>query len=162
MAVELLLVRHGESEANAGRSDDADCALSGKGREQARQLAHRLLAHDLSGWVGLTSPYRRATQTAEEIATVTGLSFAVDEAVREWAGPAMVNGRHYPAESGEQLVERLKGFLRRHDGRKLVVVSHAAPIAALTQVAWGETPNTKVQFWDGVGNCCLRWLRTTV
>ena len=74
----------------------------------------------------------------------------------------MVNGRQYPAESGEQLIERLKGFLRRHDGRKLVVVSHAAPIAALTQVAWGETPNTKVQFWDGVDNCCLRWLRTTV
>ena len=160
MAVDIMLIRHGESEANAGRSSDADCSLSETGLEQARQLAQRLVNHDLSGFVGLTSPYRRTMQTAEEIAKVTGISFAEEEAVREWAGAATVNGRHYPVESGEQLVERLADFLRRHEGRK-VVVSHAAPIAALVELVGGRTPDTSGPFWEGIENCCLLRLRTT-
>ena len=38
MAVELLLIRHGQSEANAGLSLDPDCSLSETGLEQAREL----------------------------------------------------------------------------------------------------------------------------
>ena len=75
--------------------------------------------------------------------------------MREWAGPATVNGKHYAAESGGQLIERLAEFLRRHDERKVVIVSHAAPIAALIAVAEGRVPNTSVPFWDGIDNCCL-------
>ena len=159
MTTDLIIIRHGESEANVGLSKEADCSLTEKGREQAREVAHRLSAHDLSGYVGLTSPYCRAKKTAEEIANLTGLSFTVDENIREWAGAATVNGKHYPAESGEELTERLRAFLRQHEHRKLVVVSHAAPIAVLMQLAWGETPNTEGEFWAGVPNGCLRWLR---
>ena len=155
MSVDLLLVRHGQSEANAGLSLDPDCSLSDTGLEQARQLRLRLADHDLSGFIALTSPYRRTRQTAEQIAKVTGMAFAVDEGVREWAGPATVDGKHYPAESGGQLVERLADFLRRHDGRKVLVVSHAAPIAGLIRLAEGRTPDTSVPFWDGIDNCCL-------
>jgi len=161
MTVELILIRHAESEGNAGLSNDPDCALTAAGFEQARQLARRLIELDLSGFAGLSSPYRRARQTAEVIADMTGLSFTIDEGVREWGPATTVDGRHYPSESGEDLIERMKDFLRRHEGRKLLVVSHAAPIGALTQVAWGETPNTQGPFWDGIGNCCLRWLRST-
>lgn len=161
MAVELMIIRHGESEGNIGRSTDPDCALSEKGLEQARQLALRLTEHDLSGFAGLTSPYRRARQTAEEIALATGLTFTVDEDIREWAAAATIGGRHYPAESREELAERLRGFLRRQEGRKLLLVSHAAPIAVLTHLAWGETPRMDGEFWAGVGNCCMRWLKTT-
>ena len=79
MSVELLLIRHGQSEANAGLSLDLDSSLSDTGLEQARQLAQRLGDHDLSGFVALTSPYRRTRQTADEIAKATGMTFAVDE-----------------------------------------------------------------------------------
>jgi broad specificity phosphatase PhoE len=124
-------------------------------------VAQRLAGYDLRGFSGLVSPYRRTRQTAEAIALETGLSFAIEESVREWGPAATIHGRHYPVEPGEQLIGRLKTFLSRYEGRKLVVVSHAAPIAALTQIAWGEIPNTQVIFWEGIGNCCLRWLRAT-
>ncbi len=42
MAVELIIIRHGESEANVGRSTDADCGMTDHGLEQARQVARRL------------------------------------------------------------------------------------------------------------------------
>jgi len=161
MNLELLVIRHGESEANIGRSTDVDCPLSENGLEQARLVARRVSRCDLRGFVGLTSPYRRALQTAAEVTKAAGLEFAVDESIREWAAAATINGRHYPAESGQQLVARLGDFLARHDGRKLVVISHAAPIAVLIQLAWGEVPNTEGAFWAGVPNGCLRWLKTT-
>ncbi|MGE5612237.1 MAG: histidine phosphatase family protein [Bacillota bacterium] len=162
MAVELILIRHGESEGNVGRSSDPDCPLTEAGLEQARQVGRQLAGYDLRGFAGLVSPYRRTRQTAEAIALATGLSFAIEEGVREWGPAATINNRHYPVEPGEQLVERLRDFLRRYEGRKLVVISHAAPIAALTQVAWGESPNTQGAFWEGVNNCCLRWLKATL
>lgn len=161
MTTELLLIRHGESEGNVGRSTDPDCALTDNGLGQARALGARLAGHDLSGFTALTSPYARTVHTAAQIALATGLSFDIDERIREWGGTATVRGRLYPQETPDQVVVRLEAFLREHRGRKLLIVSHAAPIALLTQLAWGETPTTQGPFWAGVSNCCFRWLRTT-
>jgi ribonuclease H / adenosylcobalamin/alpha-ribazole phosphatase len=162
MTTELLLIRHGESEANAGRASTADdCALTNAGLEQSRQLAQRLAAHDLQGFTGLVSPYRRARQTAAPIAQATGLSFAVEDAIREWGPAITIDGRHYPEETIEEAAARLKEFLRRHRDRKLVLVSHATPIWLLTQLAWGEPCHTDAPFWSNVGNCCLRSVRST-
>lgn len=161
MATELILIRHGESEANVGRSKDPDCPITENGLDQARRLARRIQTLDLAGFVALTSPYQRTTQTANEIARATGLSFTLDEGVREWGDVATVGGREYPKESVHELVERLGDFLRRHEGRRLIVVSHAAPIAILTHLAWGEIPVTTGPFWLEVPNCSLRWLRAT-
>lgn len=161
MATELLLIRHGESEGNTGASKDPDCGLTANGVEQAGRIGLRLARYDLGGFAFVASPYRRTVRTAAEIAAATGRSFTTDERVREWGVLATIEGRAYPAETTGELVERLRGFLREREGQKLVVVSHAAPIAVLTQLAWGETPNTDGAFWYGVGNCCLRWLRAT-
>ena len=161
VTTELLMIRHGQSEANVGRSTDPDCALTEFGLEQARSAARRLVAFDLAGFAAVTSPYRRARQTAREIAAATGLTFAEDEAVREWGATATVGGRTFEKEPVEQTVRRLEQFLRERRGQRLVVVSHAAPIAILTQLAWGEPPNTTGEFWLGVGNCCPRLLKTT-
>jgi len=158
---ELLLIRHGESEGNAGTSTDPDCSLTDLGRQQARGLAERLARLDLSGFVGLTSPYRRAVQTAREITDATGLAFEEDDAIREWGTTATVNSREYPNEPIEHVVVRLTEFLRQNQGHKLLIVSHAAPIAILTQLAWGEPPVTQGQFWLGVGNCRPRWVKGT-
>ena len=160
MAVDLILIRHGESEANVGLSDDPDCALTELGLEQARRLAHQLTEYDLRGFAALTSPYRRARQTAAEIEAITGLPFTVEEAVREWGAAATIDGRHYPVESGEELILRLEDFLRRYEGRKLVITSHAAPIGVLLALARGERPEVSWQLWEGIGNCCLRRVST--
>jgi broad specificity phosphatase PhoE len=80
----------------------------------------------------------------------------VEERVREWGDLAAIGGRQYPKETAQELVARLERFLLCHAGRMLVVVSHAAPIAVLTQLAAGESPNTQGEFWADVENCCLR------
>jgi len=158
---ELLMVRHGQSEGNTGASTDPDCVLTELGLEQARSLARRLKGLDLEGFVGITSPYRRAIQTAEALARSVGLAFEVDADLREW-GPAATIGRQaYAQEPVLDTVHRLKAFLRRRAGQRLFIVSHAAPIALLTHIAWGEPPVTEGPFWAGVGNCCPRWLRVT-
>jgi probable phosphoglycerate mutase len=158
---ELLMVRHGESEANVGLSVDPDCSLTARGLEQARALAPRLAEFDLRGFAGVCSPYRRALQTADALAAATGLRFEVDPDVREWGATAVVGGQTYPQEPIAETVQRLERFLRRRQGQRLLVVAHAAPIALLTQLAWGEKPVIEGQFWVGVGNCCPRWVKTT-
>lgn len=156
---ELLLIRHAESEGNTGQSSDPDCRLTDRGRGQARDLARQLAAADVGGFDAVCSPYRRTVDTAGLIAGTTGLRFAIDPAVREWGPTATVDRQHYPPEPIAAVIERLSGFLDRCRGRRVVVVSHAAPIALLTELAWGEPPTTEGRFWVGVGNCRPRWVR---
>jgi broad specificity phosphatase PhoE len=96
---ELVLVRHGESVGNladaaarkkgAGRLElsarDADVELSDAGREQATALAERLveMVHDARPSLVLSSPYRRASETARTALAETGLEVVVDERLRE-------------------------------------------------------------------------------
>jgi broad specificity phosphatase PhoE len=161
MMTELLLIRHGQSEANIGISTDPDCRLTDEGIAQARAVGLRLALFDLSGFELICSPYARTMHTAAEIAAATGLSIEVEERVREWGEVATIRKRQFHKETPGELIARLKEFLALYRGRRLAVVSHAAPIAVLTQLAWGETPNVEGPFWNGVDNCCLRWVRTT-
>ena len=158
---ELLLIRHGESEGNIGRSSDPDCSLSELGLEQAQKLAHRLSRYDLGDFVALTSPYRRAVQTAEILSPAIGLPFVVEDSIREWGEVCTVNGTLYQKESTEELILRLSKFLHHIHGKKLVVVSHASPIAILSQLAWGEPPSTEGEFRSSIAHCCPRWLKVT-
>ena len=63
----LLLIRHGESTANAeGRwQGHADFSLSERGRRESERLAERLAAWPIDALY--TSPLRRARETEEEI-----------------------------------------------------------------------------------------------
>jgi 2,3-bisphosphoglycerate-dependent phosphoglycerate mutase len=58
------LIRHGESESNAGApsADPGACLLTARGQDQANRLAAALPA---APSLIVTSPYRRAAQTAE-------------------------------------------------------------------------------------------------
>ncbi len=161
MASELLLIRHGESEANVGLSKDPNCNLTPNGVLQAGELGRKLAKYDLREFSGLVSPYARARQTAAEITAETQIAFTVEPLIREWGDVATVEGTEYPKESVDQLAERLRDFLKRYEERKLIVISHAAPIAVMTQLAWGEMPHVRGEFWAGIPNCCQRWLRTT-
>ena len=100
-------------------------------------------------------------QTAEVLAKAVGLRFEIDTDLREWGATAVVGGQTYPQEPVADTVTRLEGFLRRRSGQRMLIVAHAAPIAILTQLAWGEKPVTEGQFWVGVGNCCPRWVKAT-
>jgi probable phosphoglycerate mutase len=154
--VELILVRHGESEYNVGLSRHLDSRLTERGREQSRKVAAELAELDLGDFAGIVSPYRRARDTAAIIAEATGVDFEVDELVREWGEAVVIEGRRYEHEPIEQVVQRLRRFVEGRRGQRLLVVSHGTPVAILTQLARGEEPVTVGEFWAGVENCCLR------
>lgn len=61
----IFLIRHGESESNAGLpTHSPECGgLTQRGQEQAQDIAHFLRDYSLD--LIITSPYRRAIQTAE-------------------------------------------------------------------------------------------------
>lgn len=95
----ITLVRHGESAGNLADTDarereaeelaldarDADVELSDRGREQARALGAWLASarDDDRPTLVLTSPYRRAADTAHLAAGDTGIEMVVDERLRE-------------------------------------------------------------------------------
>jgi broad specificity phosphatase PhoE len=85
----MILIRHGQSEFNVhyGRTRQdpgiRDPVLTDEGRAQAHAAAAALGAHDLRRLI--SSPYRRALETAEIIAGALGLPVAIDPTVGERA-----------------------------------------------------------------------------
>lgn len=100
-AVELLLIRHGESEGNVAATEarlagaevidvparDADVNLSDTGREQAKALGTALarIAEEFRPDAVVSSPYIRAQQTAEIAVETAGWPVKVrtDERLRD-------------------------------------------------------------------------------
>jgi glucosyl-3-phosphoglycerate phosphatase len=83
----MILVRHAESEWNRlfsrTRIDPgiADPPLTSTGRHQATRLADRLAEAGVSRLV--TSPYRRALETATIVGNALGLAITVEPLIRE-------------------------------------------------------------------------------
>jgi broad specificity phosphatase PhoE len=100
-AVELILIRHGESEGNVAATDarlagaevidvparDADVNLSGTGEDQAKALGTALarIAEEARPDAVVSSPYARARQTAEIAVETAGWPVEVrtDERLRD-------------------------------------------------------------------------------
>lgn len=151
----LILVRHGETAVNAeGRLQGrVETELTGRGREQAARVASAIARTGAARLV--TSPLRRAVETAEAIAAVTGLAIEVDDRLAElhygdWEGsrfeelPAGAFARwradpSFAPPGGESLVavrarvvpavEELLG-----GAEPVVAVTHVSPIKAA--VVW--------------------------
>jgi broad specificity phosphatase PhoE len=156
LPAELILVRHGRSAQNAGLTTDLNSPLTDLGRQQAAGVTAQLAKLDLRGWIGVTSPYLRARQTAEQIAAATGVPLTIDDAVREWGQTITIDRIEYPHEPIEDVVRRLERFLVARQGQRCLIVSPGTPIALLTQLARREQPTIVGSFWEGVENCCLR------
>ena len=169
---ELVLVRHGESQGNvadrealdAGKAyldldvRDADVELSETGRKQAESVREHLRSLPEDQWPTaiVSSPYRRARQTAEIVAEGLDVPFVVDERVRErdlgafdgmtWIGIEQEFGQeskrraragkyYYRPPGGESwcdVVLRVRQVLlelqERYAGERLWVFSHQATI----------------------------------
>jgi ribonuclease H / adenosylcobalamin/alpha-ribazole phosphatase len=161
-----LLLRHGQTPMSvqkryAGRSD---VPLTDVGVQQAVAAAKRLASADLG--VIVTSPLRRAVQTAGEVAAVTGVPVVTDEGFAEadfgaWDGLTFAEVRErWPAEvtdwladpqvappGGESLAEvsaRVTDALRRvladRERQRVLIVSHVTPIKTLITAALGAPP----------------------
>ena len=156
-----LLLRHGETPMSvqkryAGRSD---VPLTDTGVLQAAAAAKRLASAGIG--VIVTSPLLRATQTAQEVAEVTGAPVVTDEGFREtdfgaWDGLTFAEVRQrWPADvtawladpavappGGESLVEvgarvteALHRVLTGHQQQTILIVSHVTPIKTLVAAA---------------------------
>ena len=81
----LVLVRHGQ--ATAGWDADLDPGLSGRGVEQARAAATELATLEETPWVILTSPLRRAQETAAPLAAAWAVPAVVEPDIGEIPSP---------------------------------------------------------------------------
>jgi probable phosphoglycerate mutase len=107
----LILVRHGESVGNATETftDSPEVPLTELGRAQARESAE-LLSKLFRPVRLISSPFRRAVETAEIIAEVLALPIDVEPNVRE-QDLGDLHGQPYEA------APRSPGFHQHHFGQ---------------------------------------------
>ena len=161
--VHAFLLRHGETPLSpeARFSGRGDPELTDKGHAQAKAAAARFAGRDITAVV--SSPLRRATQTAAAVAEVTGGEVVIDDDLVEtdfgdWEGhtwaeiqanwpDALARWLGDPSlappagESFTEVFERVAKARARlassYVGRTIVVVSHVTPIKALLREALG-------------------------
>ncbi len=163
----LLLVRHGQTQANIDQvwHGHTDTPLTELGQRQAQRLgAH--FHHYLSDIDAIyASPLQRARITAEQIAAVSGISLTLDprlieQGVGDWEGRSfkelrdelgffsgLMRDQHHSAPGGEsrhqvttRFVTAVEEFQRNHPGQNIVVVAHGVAIAfALAHWVNGDT-----------------------
>ncbi len=155
-ATTLMLVRHGQTANTVARvfcgPGGGDPGLNDGGREQVRRAAETLAASSVDAV--LTSPMRRARETADLIAAEIGLPVVVADGYREcafgaWDGLTLQQVREqWPGEldswldfadarppDGESIAEaqqrveaELQSTLSAYAGKTVVIVSHVNPI----------------------------------
>jgi broad specificity phosphatase PhoE len=172
----LLLVRHGESEGNRDRrfSHDTDIALTELGERQAR-IVGATIARDFRPRRIVSSPYRRARDTATFIAAALGHQEAIDvepdlheRSIGVLAGEPYRATRQDPSyrperfwewrpEGGESLEDVraragrvLEQLAARYPDEDVVVVSHGGVMLAVCAHLEGAWTRTTV-----AGNCDL-------
>ncbi|MDP8911236.1 MAG: histidine phosphatase family protein [Actinomycetota bacterium] len=162
----ILLARHGETDWNRDRrfQGHADPPLNERGREQARELAHKLAGVEVAAVY--TSPLRRARETAEIVAAAAGVELRVEPHLREvdvgdWTALTVDevqqrfpeqyarwrahethgwNGGESYETLGERVVPALLTIGDAHPGATIVAVTHGGPIRAIAGVIAGLDP----------------------
>ncbi|MEV5557329.1 bifunctional RNase H/acid phosphatase [Nonomuraea wenchangensis] len=163
VATSLLLLRHGETELSLERrfSGLGDPELTPNGLSQAEAAAVRLSREPYRPDVIVSSPLKRARQTAAAIAARTGLDVEVDDELREadfgeWEGHTFTEvQRRWPAELAAWLADpeaappggesfavaarRVQAagerLVERYEGKTVLAVSHVTPIKMLLRLA---------------------------
>lgn len=150
--MELLLVRHGlplRVERKDGKP--ADPSLSPEGVLQARRVAHFLSADGIGAIV--SSPLRRARETAEPLAALLGLEVAIERGVSEVDAEADayvpleelkrqdytawqrairggIFGARDPNAFQREVVDALERVIASNSGRRVAVFCHGGVINA--------------------------------
>jgi len=145
---EVVVARHGESEASSRGIVGGDTALTERGREQAEELGRQLSSDEFD--LCLTSPAKRALETARLALSGRDTPVAVESELRDiefgqWEGRPLEEYRrwvagHSPTEAvrgGESRAATLsriagafRGMLDRRE-RRLLVVAHGITVSAL-------------------------------
>jgi len=90
----VYLIRHGQSEDNVREVfQSPESPLTKKGEKQAKNIAKRI--SKLSFDILISSPFKRAKQTAEIIAKKTNKKLELSELFTERIKPTYINGKPY-------------------------------------------------------------------
>jgi ribonuclease H / adenosylcobalamin/alpha-ribazole phosphatase len=164
----LLMLRHGQTEYSAQRrySGRADLPLTELGERQAAAAAARL-ANTNGVAAVVSSPLRRARQTAQPVADALGVPLTVHDGLTEtdfgaWEGLTFAEARERDPDlhtrwltdtslappGGESMdavhrrVRRVRDqLITEHGAATLIVVSHVTPIKALLRMALDAGPS---------------------
>lgn len=150
--MEIWLLRHAAAEERAESGRDADRALSEDGHRRAREVARGLAELDSGIELILTSPYRRARQTAEPVARALRLTSKLREtqALEPSSDP-----------------DEILGEVRAEPAQVILLVGHEPHLGALlgrlvSGRAGLEIPMKKAALarltWEGSGPATLRAL----
>lgn len=148
-------IRHGESISNTknvlDNGTDAENVLTEKGRDQVISAFADLQAKGITKII--TSPVIRAQETASMIAAELGISFEVDDRLREfdhgvWDGKSIdqfykdnpglqtifnyqIPGAESRAEVRARMLQTLFACEEKYQGEKVLIVTHGGPLWTL-------------------------------
>jgi phosphohistidine phosphatase len=132
--MQIYLLRHGIAEDGRAGQPDSERALTGEGREKLRRVLRRAKAAEVVPGVILSSPYRRAMETAEEAANVLG-----------YAGKLVRTRALTPEASPAQAWEEIRG--RQEEG-SVLLASHEPLMSSLAAFLLGS-PGLQVDMKKG-------------
>jgi probable phosphoglycerate mutase len=145
----LLLVRHGETDWNAGRrwQGHTDVPLNARGREQAHALAEQLVAEPPDAIYA--SDLSRARETAEIAGARLGLPVVtepdlreIDVGSREGLTADEVGDRPWDGEPHEahavRVLRALRGIAAAHPGGRVLVVAHGGSLRRVQEEVGAE------------------------
>jgi uncharacterized phosphatase len=161
----IYFVRHGQSEANlecvfAGQKNDA--VLTEKGKEQAHEVGRSILEKELSFSRIISSPLKRARETAEIIAQDIGFDLSkieYDQRVQEY-DMGSITGTPIRKVTSQELIssegaEDVKDFQNRvigaikeyssYEDGNILLVNHAGVGRIIEAYRQGIDPN---KFYD--------------
>ncbi|MBI4062838.1 MAG: histidine phosphatase family protein [Elusimicrobia bacterium] len=123
--MQLLIVRHGESPPapQSGVASDAERSLSEKGRQDITTLANKLRRDDLKPELILSSPLRRAWETAGIVAAV----FSPPTPLKKL--PALASGA-----SPTELAKAIEWEISDKNYRFIVLTGHQPQLGAF--ISW--------------------------
>src|SRR3989344_1019640 len=127
MASRIILVRHGESVANAkkvsqGKQDEwIDTHLTEKGRDEARKVAQRLKKEKIG--IIYSSDLKRAKETAEEINKFHSVKIKFDDRLRDILNDELL----------EDFVKEIE-----NEERNILVVAHGSSVLTLLAILAGS------------------------
>src|SRR5688572_8614666 len=138
-------MRHASAE-ESGPQGDASRRLTEAGRDDARKAADAIREREARPAIILTSPRRRARETAEIVGTAMGVPVEVREGL----------------DSGASAAAYLDA-LRAYEGRNVLVVGHNPEISAFASSLAGAAvafrPSTVCCFEFGPDSARLDWVR---
>lgn len=104
----IYFVRHGETELNAQNiRQGSEGSLTEKGREQALATALRFPKHKGRPQIIISSPYKRAKETAEIIGKELNIKIKYSNLLKERKNPTEIIG-HWGEEMGiKQIIDRM-------------------------------------------------------